>query len=218
MCRSAEVGGSTSSSTVLASSGQSASSSTVLAPTEQPSSSPTVLASTEQTSTSPTVLAAAEQSSSSSTVLGQTSSSSTVLPRTGRDGGRRNRSVAAIRSFEPWLPRRRLSASAVELLHTIPRGQFVLPRGVKLDDVIHLPGHLDLFSGCRVAAKELAERSGRWVLTYDLAHSPAEDLLDETVQSTIWEAGDSRSFHDTYCRTGMLELQSSGEATSEIFV
>lgn len=182
----AEVGGSTSSSTVLASSGHSASSSTVLAPTEQPSSSPTVLASAEQTSTSPTVLAAAEQSSSSSTVLGKTPSSSTVLPRTGRDGGRRNRSVAAIRSFEPWLPRRRLSASAVDLLRTIPRGQFVLPRGVKLDDVIHLPGHLDLFSGCRVAAKELAERSGRWVLTYDLAHSPAEDLLDETVQSTIW--------------------------------
>ena len=147
--------------------------------------------------------AAAEQSTSRSTVLAsggerdaecreaeapeQSSTRSTVLDRTGRDEGRRRRSVAVVNRFEPWLPRRRLTDTAVALLREVPRSQFVLPRGVKLDDVMQYPGHLDLFSGCRVAAKELAERSGRWVLTYDVLHSPAENLLDSDVQAKIWK-------------------------------
>ena len=48
-----------------------------------------------------------------------------------------------------------------------------------------LPGHLDLFSGCKIAAHELANRTGRWVLTFDVLHSPTEDLLDGEVQSHI---------------------------------
>ena len=93
--------------------------------------------------------------------------------------------MAALVRSEPWLPRRSLTSDALQLLRTLPASQFVLPRGGDLDVLLTKPGHLDLFSGCRVAAQELANRSGRWVLTYDVLHSPTEDLLDEQVQRHI---------------------------------
>eukprot|EP00434_Breviolum_minutum_P010322 symbB.v1.2.009108.t1/scaffold573.1/size222803/17 len=105
--------------------------------------------------------------------------------RTGRDHRRRKPPVATSPVFEPWLPRRRLDAAALALLTALPRSQFVVPRGLKLDDILAKPGHLDLFSGCRVAAQELANRSGRWVLTYDIEHSHLEDLLSPQVQFDI---------------------------------
>ena len=100
--------------------------------------------------------------------------------------------VAAEVRSEPWLPRRKLTAVARNLLEALPAEQFVLPRGGKLNTLLDKPGHLDLFSGCRVAAQELANRTGRWVLTYDILHSPEEDLLDAEVQrqiSAMLEAG-----------------------------
>ena len=105
--------------------------------------------------------------------------------RTGRDGGRRKPPVAAVVNPEPWLPRRLLSDSARSLLHQLPTDQFVFPFGVSREDCLAKPGHLDLFSGCRIAAKELARKTGRWVLTYDILHSPQENLLDELVQAHI---------------------------------
>lgn len=85
----------------------------------------------------------------------------------------------------PWLSDRMLGATAVELLRSVPASQFVIPPGRKLDELLSMPGHLDLFSGCRIAAQKLADRSGRWVLCYDLKHSPAEDLLDAGVQQFL---------------------------------
>ena len=105
--------------------------------------------------------------------------------RTGRDHRRRKPPVATSPVFEPWLPRRRLDVAALALLTALLRSQFVVPRGLKLDDILAKPGHLDLFSGCRVAAQELANRSGRWVLTYDIEHSHLEDLLSPQVQSYV---------------------------------
>ncbi len=105
--------------------------------------------------------------------------------RTGRNHRSRKPPVAAAPVFEPWLPRRRLDCKATKLLSALPRNQFVVPRGLKYEDIADRPGHLDLFSGCRVAAQELANRSGRWVLTYDIEHSPLEDLLNLTVQAYI---------------------------------
>ena len=91
-----------------------------------------------------------------------TSSSSTRQRSSTRTGnqGRRKPPVAAVASPEPWMPRRRLTALAAEMLQRIPEDQFVLPRGFSLDDVRRFPGHLDLFSGCRIAAQELANRTG----------------------------------------------------------
>ena len=102
--------------------------------------------------------------------------------------------VAAVVRSEPWLPRRQLTAAARGLLCDLPAGQFVLPRGGKLSALLDKPGRLDLFSGCRIAAQELANRTGRWVLTYDILHSPTEDLLDESVQRHITEMVEAGCF------------------------
>ena len=107
--------------------------------------------------------------------------------RTGLHEGSLTRPPVASLKPTPWLPRRKLSTVSRELLLKIPRGQFVLPLGTTLDDISHLPGHLDLFSGSRGAARALANRTGRWVLCYDLKHSPREDLLDQKVQAEIGE-------------------------------
>lgn len=114
--------------------------------------------------------------------------------RTGRSKGRVKPPVAAKPVFEPWMPRAPLSPVAMELLSAVPRSQFVLPRGLTWDAVKNKPGHLDLFSGCRIAAKELANTTGRWVLTYDLLHDPSEDLLDSKQQRHIESMLDADCF------------------------
>ena len=93
--------------------------------------------------------------------------------------------VAASFRASPWLPKTALSDEVSQLLETIPTNQFVVPRGQTLDEVWKLKGHLDLFSGCRVAAQKLANCSGRWVLCYDLKHHASEDLLNPHVQTFL---------------------------------
>ena len=107
------------------------------------------------------------------------------LTRTGSGGSRRGPKPVASRRGEPWLPRKKLSGEAIQALEALPRNQFVLPPGAAFTDVIQRPGHLDLFSGCRGAAKALARRTGKWVLCFDLKHSSAEDLLDESNQAKL---------------------------------
>ena len=96
-----------------------------------------------------------------------------------------NPPLAAFNRREPWLPHAKLTDRAQERLNQLPRSQFVLPRGATWEDLASMPGHLDLFSGCRIAAKALANQTGRWVLCYDIKHSPSEDLLDERVQADL---------------------------------
>ena len=105
--------------------------------------------------------------------------------RTGSELSRRNFHPVAKSRPEPWLPRERLTAAAAELLREFPRAQFALPPAATAAEIFDKPGHLDLFSGCRGAAKALAKRSGRWVLCFDLKHSAAEDLLDKGNQKHV---------------------------------
>ena len=48
-------------------------------------------------------------------------------------------------------------------------------------------GFLDLFSGERAVAEELAASTGTWVLCFDIAHSASENLLEEKLQSQLEE-------------------------------
>lgn len=93
--------------------------------------------------------------------------------------------AAVVSRGEPWLPCRKLSADVVAELSKFPPEQFVLPPGRTLVEALALPGHLDIFSGSRGAAKALAARSGRFVLTFDILHSASENLLDQSVRSRI---------------------------------
>ena len=94
----------------------------------------------------------------------------------------------------PWLPRHRLSATATELLGRFSGDQFVLPKGAARDEILKFSGHLDLFSGSRSAARAQAEASGRWVLTFDLAHSADEDLLNRDLQKLLSQLVHSGAF------------------------
>ena len=85
----------------------------------------------------------------------------------------------------PWMPTAQLSATAQRLLRAVPRGQFIFPSGSDPETLLTLPGHLDLFSGSRRAALALARQTKRWVLCFDILHSPKEDLLDSQVQSDL---------------------------------
>ena len=107
--------------------------------------------------------------------------------RAGRAKAKSSRppSVAAPPRATPWLPRSQLTDEVRQLLSAFPASQFVLPRGKSLAECLTKAGHLDLFSGSRGAARALARRTGRFALTFDIAHSAAEDLLDGTVQQQI---------------------------------
>ncbi len=88
-------------------------------------------------------------------------------------------------SFSPWLPRVRCPPAALKLLLILPESQFVFPPGVDRAQCLRYKGHLDLFSGSRASARALAAESGQWVLTYDIKHSPDEDLLSGPVQESL---------------------------------
>ena len=57
----------------------------------------------------------------------------------------------------PWLPRPSLSGEAKKLLQKIPADQLVFPKVADKETLLELPGHLDLFSGSRSAARALAQ-------------------------------------------------------------
>ena len=86
---------------------------------------------------------------------------------------------------EPWITLPELTDEAISLLKSLPADQFVTPQGFSLQDCISKQGHLDLFSGSRGLARQLAECTGRFVLTFVMKHSSAENLLDPEVQDLI---------------------------------
>ena len=80
----------------------------------------------------------------------------------------------------PWNHKAgRLSAEAMEELSTFSSAQFILPDGRRgsRDFVPQTKGFLDLFSGAAGVAKVIAKTFGVWVLTFDVEHSPQQDLL-----------------------------------------
>lgn len=56
-----------------------------------------------------------------------------------------------------------------------------------LESALTFHGHLAIFSGSRGAAKALANRTGRWVLCYDLKHSDRENFLSSEIQTETEE-------------------------------
>lgn len=81
-------------------------------------------------------------------------------------------------------PRRaELSKKCQKLLQSVPISQFVGLDGGRFDSEVK--GFLDLFSGVRGVARELARLTGRWVLCYDIEHSPNEDLDSDEVKAFI---------------------------------
>ena len=96
-----------------------------------------------------------------------------------------NPPVAACIRAEPWMPKTVLTTAATEMLRPFSADQFVTPSGDSTSADLTQAGHLDLFSGCRVAAQKLAQRTGKWVLCFDLKHHPSEDLLDHRLQAKL---------------------------------
>ena len=86
-----------------------------------------------------------------------------------------------------------LAKGVFELLSSLPPGRFVFS-GVFPDlrsALLSGPGWLDLFSGSRGVAREIARAAPCWVLCYDLLHD--EDLLNfatqkEIMQLVTWDA------------------------------
>lgn len=74
-----------------------------------------------------------------------------------------------------------------DLLEHFPRGQFVFSNTFgSLDEALSAgPGVLDLFSGSRGVARAMVKLARTWCLTFDTKHSPAEDLLDAQLQTTL---------------------------------
>jgi hypothetical protein len=82
-----------------------------------------------------------------------------------------------------------LSARALTLLSKVPRRQFVLPVSWKRIDAWQTtcPGFLDLYSGKKGVAKELAEKGKTWVITFELEDSADQDVLMEKNKALIRE-------------------------------
>ena len=112
-----------------------------------------------------------------------------------RQGGKTKVAVSppAFRA-EPWMPADRLSDQALLLLERLPKSQFVFPRNCK-DKTLTRRGHLDLFSGSRGAARALANKTGKWVLTYDIRNSSRENLLDRDIQLEIEKLVEADCFY-----------------------
>ena len=76
-----------------------------------------------------------------------------------------------------------LSQEAIDMLKSISPDQFLTADGSPPD--FRRAGALDLYSGSYGLAKSLLRKGAPWVLTYELKHSAAEDLLEASVQSAI---------------------------------
>ncbi|CAE7711939.1 unnamed protein product [Symbiodinium sp. CCMP2592] len=80
-----------------------------------------------------------------------------------------------------------LSPAILDLLRSLPPGRFVFSEVFPdlSSALLHGRGWLDLFSGSRGFAKELARAAPCWILCYDVLHGSDEDLLDCDVQKPI---------------------------------
>ncbi|CAK9099077.1 unnamed protein product [Durusdinium trenchii] len=82
----------------------------------------------------------------------------------------------------------KLHPAAEQLLRKLPESYFVFPKSWNRKQrrtSLSFTGALDLFSGSRGLAKSLARHTQNWVLTYDIAHDPRQDLLDPSVQAEL---------------------------------
>ncbi|CAE7735292.1 unnamed protein product, partial [Symbiodinium necroappetens] len=89
-----------------------------------------------------------------------------------------------------------LPPAVVQALLEFDAEQFVCPKRDRrqLTERLLRPGFLDCYSGSRGVAHELAEASGTWVLTFDYARSPDEDLLNVDLQARLFSLIRGRAF------------------------
>lgn len=82
-----------------------------------------------------------------------------------------------------------LSAEARAALELLPKQQFFGMDGRRCSGKFHplRKGFLDLYSGASGVARRLAKKYKTWVLTFDIDHSPVENLLDESVQRLVFQ-------------------------------
>ena len=76
-----------------------------------------------------------------------------------------------------------LDPAVVDLLALFPARQFVTRSGRALD--LRLPGALDLFDSDLGVARALARHGAPWVLTFNSARSPDEDLANPELRSLL---------------------------------
>lgn len=79
----------------------------------------------------------------------------------------------------------------VQLLLQLDRSQFVVSPGFgSLEEALESgPGLLDLFAGSRGLSRACCNLASTWSLTFDLAHSPKEDLLNSSLQRLLFKLG-----------------------------
>ena len=80
------------------------------------------------------------------------------------------------RAFQKGVPA--LTQEAVDLLKEVPIEQFVFPSHWKYpsDWRPDFAGYLDLFSGKKGVAKQVANRGNTWSLTFEIEDNPSQDL------------------------------------------
>ena len=80
-----------------------------------------------------------------------------------------------------------LPGEARDALEQLPKSQFFGPDGRRCSGSFHplRKGFLDLYSGAAGVARRLAKKYKTWVLTFDIDHSPLEDLLNKENQDLI---------------------------------
>ena len=117
-----------------------------------------------------------------------------VASQRSKKDARLNKPPVVARPRQPWNRFPLLSPTARALVAALPLSQFVFPKGADKQKLLGQQGHLDLFSGQRGAARALAERTGTWVVTFDIKHGPSEDLLDSAVRQRIEELFDAGAF------------------------
>lgn len=89
-----------------------------------------------------------------------------------------------------------LSEELRALLRVFPVDQFVFsPSFDSLEAAFDSgPGILDLFSGSRGFSRACVRNAPCWTLTFDLAHSPSEDLLSPSLQGSLVHLLESGAF------------------------
>ena len=84
----------------------------------------------------------------------------------------------------------------VNLLLQFDRSQFVVSPGFRsLEEALETgPGILDLFAGSRGLSRACCNLASTWSLTFDLAHSPKEDLLNSSLQGLLFKLVEGGAF------------------------
>ena len=111
-------------------------------------------------------------------------------PLTKKRPGMESRKLRPQTAMEP------LSSEALSLLQSFACAQFVLPHGQTAEEgwSPSTQGYLDLYSGKKGVAKQLATLSGMWVLTFELECGAEQDLGCQSLRDKLLTLVEARAF------------------------